>query len=243
MKINLPVHLTVDQFQQITNLEHLTDLDKTVKIVSILSEYSEEEIRKWDPNALPQVMEIVTKLMNHKESFYPIFKHEDTLYGFQNVDKMNLGEYVDLENLCKEPIENLHEIMAILYRPVETHNFNNLIFKASHKFMIAKNKFINVFKHYKVEKYNNEARFESADKLKEMPVQYALGALGFFLANASGYLTSTLPSSTTEEKEMKMMMEMTNLLHLANIGDGLRHFIRSPKQAFSLLQGKEVSLT
>ena len=30
-----------------------------------------------------------------------------------------LGEFIDLESLCKKPNENLHEIMAVLYRPIE----------------------------------------------------------------------------------------------------------------------------
>ena len=99
MKINLPVSLTVDQFQQISRLEHLTDLEKTVKVIDILSDKTEDEIRNMNPSALPPIMEIVAGLLTQQEQYYPIMKHEDKLYGFQNIDKMSLGEYTDLEKV------------------------------------------------------------------------------------------------------------------------------------------------
>ena len=243
LKLDIPDHISIEQYQKLQNLEHLTDLAKTIETISIITGFEADVIKSWNTDVLPKIYGDVVKVLDIKENFYPIFKFEDQLYGFQPIDKMLLGEYVDLENLCKDPVGNLHEIMALFYRPIKSHNFTNFIFKAAHKFLIAKNKVVNVFKHYKLEKYDNESRTAAADKLREMPIQYALGALGFFLGNVSGYLTSIMPSSTPAEANLKETMEMTNLLHLVNIGVGLGHFIRSPKQVYSISQEKKVLLT
>lgn len=242
VKLDIPDYLTVGQFQKLTNLEHLSELGKIIKTISVATGKSEDEIRTYGSTTVPAIYRDIVKCMDVQEEFHAIFEHESTLYGFQNIDKMSLGEFVDLETLCKEPIENIHEIMAILYRPVNKHNFNSIIFKASHKFLTSKNEIVDVFKHYSLEKYDNETRFETGKVFRELPIAFALGALGFFLANVTGYLSHMLPSSTIAEKEEKAMTEMTNLQLMASIGGGLQRFTVSPKQAFSISQGKEVSL-
>ena len=229
VKLTIPEYLSVGNLQKLSNIEHLTELEKLITTISVITDTSMDDVRSWDTSVIPKIYKDVTTVMDPAEQFHPVFKHEDILYGYQNVDKMSLGEYVDLENLCKDPIANLHEILAILYRPIKKHNFNNLIFKTAHKFLIAKGKDSNVLKHYSLEKYDNETRQQTAEKFLEMPIQYGLGAMGFFLGYVGGYLSSTLPSSTIPEKENKMMLLMTNLQLLARTGVGLAQFTHSPK--------------
>ena len=241
--IEIPDYITIEQYQKLSNLEHLTTLDKTIKTISIIAGIDEHEIKTWDTSVIPQIYKDIVKPMDVNEEFHAIFNWEDQLYGYANIDKMTLGEFTDLERLSEDPVQNLHEIIAILYRPIKKHIFNNFFWKKAHKVLLNKRKVDNVFKHYTLKKYNSEDRFETANVMKQLALQYALGAMAFFLGNVNGYLTTTLPYLTEEDKQMKKEMMIGSLNLLTSIGAGLRQFIISPNQVFSISQGKKVSLT
>jgi hypothetical protein len=244
IKITIPEYLSVDKFQQLQNLEHLTELNRVIKVISIIGGIEVDEIKTWMPDDIKMVYQDVIKCMDHGESFYPIFESADgILYGYSNLNEMTLGEFTDLERLCEKPNENLHEIMAILYRPISKHRFKDFSWKVKHQFKINTRKIDNVFKYYDLEKYDSKERVANADNLKEIPVQFALGALGFFLGTGNGYLNITTPSSTQKEEKKAQMMDRMILKALVNIGGGLRQYIHSPKRVFSLSQEKRVSLT
>ena len=79
-------------------------------------------------------------------------------YGFvPNLSGISTGEYIDLETYCKEPIENLHTIMSILYRKI-TNKVN---------------------KRYAIEPYNPDEFKE--ELFKKCSMDIALSSLGFFL--------------------------------------------------------------
>jgi len=243
IKITLPEYISVDESQELANLEHLTELRKVIKVISVLGNIDEDEILKWDSDSVKQIYIDLMKAMDFKEEFHPIFEYEGKLYGYANINKMTLGEYNDLERLAKEPTKNLHEIMAILYRPIKKHRFNSLPFKLIHKVRVFVEKMDNIFSHYTLKKYNSEDRLATADVMKKLPAGFALGALAFFLATANGYSITTLPSSTVEEKVMKKELMKMNQSLLENTGDGLRRFIICPSQVYSISQRKNVSLT
>ena len=244
IKITIPEYLSVDKFQQLQNLEHLTELNRVIKVISIIGGIEVDEIKTWMPDDIKMVYQDVIKCMDHGESFYPIFESADgILYGYSNLNEMTLGEFTDLERLCEKPNENLHEIMAILYRPISKHRFKDFSWKVKHQFKINTRKIDNVFKYYDLEKYDSKERVANADNLKEIPVQFALGALGFFLGTGNGYLNTTTPSSSPKEAKKARMMDQLILKALVNIGGGLRQYIHSPRRVFSLSQEKNVLLT
>lgn len=228
-----PEFLTIAHYEQLQDIEHLSDLQKTVKIISVLAGVEEDLINDFDLSNLSYLANEFMTNINSKEEFYPVFEIDGTMYGFTNLNKMKLGEFVDLEMLAKEPNKNIAEIMAILYRPITREQFSHKHFKQRHKVKVVLDKSDNIFKYYDVEKYNNETRFENSRKLAEvMPITFALGALGFFLGLAQLYLTNTLPYSKELEGTMKKVNLMTTqktLSHLVSIGGGLRRFINSPK--------------
>ena len=244
VKITIPEYLSVDKFQQLQNLEHLTELSRVIKVISIIGGIEEDELKTWMPEDIKRVYQDVVKCMDHGESFYPIFESKSGLkYGYSNLDGMTLGEFTDLERLCEKPNENLHEIMAILYRPIASHRFKEFTWIVKHEFKINTRKIDNVFKYYELEKYDSKTRLANADNLKDIPVQFALGALGFFLGTGNGYLNITTPSSTRKEEKKAQMMDHLILKALVNIGGGLRQYIHSRKRVFSLSQEKPVLLT
>ena len=233
IKITLPDFLRVKDYQKLQNLEHLSDLEKIVKSISVMGGISVDDIRQWGIQDIKKVYTDISKTLVTEEVFFPIFEFEEKMYGYAHLNKMGLGEFMDLERLCKEPTKNLHEIMAILYRPIESHKFNDISWNLKHRYRIAKHDVKDIFKEYKLEKYDSEKRGDNIKMMEELPISFALGALGFFLLTEIEYLKIIQPSSPTQ-KSMKMKIEEESLSLFQSIGDGLRQFIHYPNQIYSL---------
>ena len=241
-KITTPDYLSLGQYKQIESYEHLSELDKMVKILSIISDKTEDELRELPSNSLMEIYsQILTNLTEVKPLFFPIFELNGVKYGFKSLAKMTLGEYVDLEMLAKKPLENIEEMMAILYRPITKEKFNSFKWALEHGINVAKGQVEDIFKYYDIEKYDTEKRFDNAEALKEMPAGFAIGALSFFLQVASLSLKSTQTSSQKNLSKQEMM-KMVKEMDLPDIGDGLRLFTTYRKvpsltlQETSLLQ-------
>ena len=223
-EITTPDYLSINQLKQIQSYEHLSELDRMIKILSIVSDKTEDEIRELPTNGVLEIYtDITDKLLNFKNLFFPIFELNGVKYGFKSIAKMSLGEYVDLEMLAKKPMDNIEEIMAILYRPITNSKFNSLKWVIEHGLSVAKGQVEDIFKFYEIEKYDVGKRFDNAELLKDMPAGFALGALSFFLQVAALSLKNTQtssPKNLSKQEMMKMAKEIT----LVDIGDGLRLF-------------------
>ena len=241
--ITIPEYLSVDRFQQLQNLEHLSELGKMIKTIHVFTKIPEDEIKTWAISDLGKVGKDFSNRVSTTTEFYPMWEHKGINYGYVDISTMSMGEFIDLEQLCKEPNKNLHAIMAVLYRPVIEHRFDKLIFKAKHNVQLIQNKVDNVFKWYTVKEYNNNSRHVDAEVMKDLPVGFALGALNFFLGTANLHWINSLNSlKTVKTGKMRKLLTKQTLEALTDIGDGLRHYIRSPKQTYSILQEKTVSL-
>ena len=242
IKVTVPDFLSIKNYNKLTNIEHLSDFNKLIKSISIISDLDEEEIKKWKAGSITEVYSGVIECLNLKEQFFPIFELDGQLYGFRQFKDLTLGEYIDLETLCKDPNKNLSKIMAVLYRPVIKHRFNDWKFKLVHNVRLLTKQVDNIFNHYDIEEYDVKKRDINAEALEEVPAQFALGALAFFLGLGNLFLTTTLPYSTKKEKVMQRIMTEENLTALGLIGDGLAQFIHSPNQVYSVSQEQKVLL-
>lgn len=237
VKIEIPDFLNVGNYKKLLNIEHMTDLNKLVYTISVLANIDEEEIRTWSPNDIGIVANDLTETMAPKDMFYPIIEHDGVLYGYSNIDRMSLGEFMDLERLCKEPHENLEEIFAILYRPITKHRIGKLGFKQLHNVRIFTEKLDNPFRWYDIEKYDNNVRLERAEIFKELPIALLMGAMSFFLTVVNQYLTDTgVSSDNPVMREMKKTLTKQNESLFQSIGGGLRQYILSPNQVYSTSQ-------
>lgn len=242
-KIEIPEYLSVNRFQQLQNLEHLTDLGKMIRTIHVFTEIPEDEIKTWAISDLGKVGKDFSDRVDATAQFFPMWQHKGIDYGYVDISAMSMGEFIDLEQLCKKPNENLHEIMAVLYRPVLTHRFDKLKWKAKHNVQLIQNKVDNAFKWYTVKEYNNDDRHVDAMVMKDLPVGLALGALNFFLSTANLHWINSLSSlKTLKTEKMRKLLTKQTMGALTSIGDGLRHYIRSPKQVYSISQEKIVSL-
>ena len=243
-KITIPEYLSIGRFQQLQNLEHLSDLGKMIRTIHVFTEIPEDEIKTWAISDLGKVGKDFSDRVDATSQFYPMWQHKGINYGYADISTMSMGEFIDLEQLCKKPNENLHEIMAILYRPVVSHRFDKLKFKAKHNVQLMQNKVDNAFKWYTIKEYDNNTRHVDAKVMKDLPAGLALGSLGFFLAVGNLHWINSLSSlkSLKTEKMIKLLTKQT-MGALTNIGDGLQHYIHSPKQIYSISQEKQVSLS
>ena len=227
-KLNIPQYLSVKQWRHFNSLEHLTDSEKMITMISLLSEHTEDEVRSWELPAIKGTYSKVLDVLSDIEpQFYPVFELDGVLYGYSSMQKMTLGEYVDLERLAKNPSENIEEIMAILYRPITKHKFGGIKWAFRNTFKVTLGKAENLFKYYELEKYDSSERVANAEKLSVLPASICLGALSFFLVLVSSSLISSSLSSLPQDQQMTSLKEMNKEMTSISIGDGLRQFITS----------------
>jgi len=244
MELKIPKYLSIKNYQKVNSLEHLSSTEKIVEVLAILGDIPSEQLKKKHSKDLPKMYDKVTEaLFDVGYEYYPIIEVEGVLYGYEPITKMTLGEYIDLENLTKKPLENLDQIMAILYRPVLKHRFKSLEFKIKNGLRLGQGKLEDVLKYYTVEEYDSNKRYDYAEIFQDIPVAYALGALSFFLQTANIHLRGIEIYSykTKTQKEKKEMLNQMAKQLSVSTGDGLLLFITSLQHPS--FRSQEISLS
>jgi hypothetical protein len=155
--------ITIETYQKYVKIQEGKGAEKTkvIKSLALLCNVSPFVIKKMAYKDLLEIMAIIKKMIDtepKKEEFKKTFMFNNEEYGFvPNLSGISTGEYIDLETYCKEPIENLHTIMSILYRKI-TNKVN---------------------KRYAIEPYNPDEFKE--ELFKKCSMDIALSSLGFFL--------------------------------------------------------------
>jgi hypothetical protein len=233
VEINIPEYLSISDWKYFNSLEHLDDSEKMITLISKMGGVDIEEVRKYTPIALQQVYStLLSSFEDLQPQFHPIFELDNVLYGFKSITSMTTGEYIDLERLCKQPQENLEEIMAILYRPIVKNRFKGIKWAFKSTYKVALGEAENLFKYYEVEDYDNSKREENSQTLSNIPASIGLGALSFFLVLGTYYSVSSSLSSLPPQQQMTEIKKMNQELDTLNIGGGLLRFITSLEHPF-----------
>ena len=170
VKLTIPdnwADITIATYQKYVKIQDGKGCEKNkiIRSVALLCNTSTAIVKKMMYSDLLEIIQIIKLLVDtepDKEEFRKVFKFKGEEYGFcPNLNEISTGEYIDLETYCKEPIENLHIIMSILYRPVN--------FKRGDR--------------YAIEDYNPDEFKE--ELFKDCPMDIALNCLGFFLTLGS----------------------------------------------------------
>ena len=228
--VNIPEVITVEQYQKFGTLDHLTNTQRIIRIVSAISGYSEDVVGTWKVNYLFQIYkDLQDRIAELEPVFLPIFEWEGTTWGFQPLHKMTAGEYIDLETRLKSGVDKINEVLAILYRPIEEHKFDNLEWKIKSNYKYALGKAENLFKYYKLEDYDTEKREWRAEQFQKLPINLALGAYNFFLFVGLRY-SRDLETSFQKIYETMTEEEKKKLNQLLNTTDGSTHSSTSPKK-------------
>ena len=228
IKIQIPTEFTIEHYQKLGEYEHLSDLLKIIRVISVISGYDEEDIKTWDLSSINKIYnDLQERILNTTPIFLPIFEWEGIEYGIQPISKMSAGEYIDLDLRLQKG--DILEVISILYRPIVSHKFDSLQWKIRNGVKHIQGKAENLFKYYKVEEYDNEKREWRKEIFKSLPVSIALGAYNFFLLIGLQYSNDILQSSPKlTEKEKKMLNKKIRNL-LVNTGAGFSPSTTLPK--------------
>jgi len=241
ISIKIPEYLSIKDWKYFNSLEHLSDTEKMITLISHLTDKELTEVKTWKPVALTNVYATLLKSFEDLEpQFHPVFELDGVLYGYTPMTKMTLGEYVDLERLASKSHENLEEIMAILYRPITKNRFNGLKWAFKSTYKIALGEAENLFKYYEVEEYDSSTRALNAEKLSNIPASIGLGCLSFFLLLGSSASIGSQISSLNPKEGMKMMDQLNKQMDSMSIGAGLLQFITSLQHPSFQSQDKKV---
>lgn len=224
IQVSLPEYFTISHYKRMGSLEHLDEIDKVIQTITAMTEYTPEDVMTWKLDDMMKVYKGIENILgNIEEAFYPVFEFQGVQYGFQPLSKMSVGEYADLERRLQDPIANLEAIMGILYRRITKENFHDFPWKVKSYIRHLQGKPEQLFKLYDVEEYDSELRDLRAEMFKELPIEYALGALSFFLHFNLLLSKDILTSSHNQTEEMKMNLMMVELalneLQLENTTD------------------------
>jgi len=242
IKIDIPNYITIKQFQTIAKLDQLPEIEKNILTISTITNTDFDLVKQWDPEKLAEINKIIFNNIDLDDTtFYPVIEFNNVKYGFTPINKLTLGEYMDLERLCKTSTKNLQEIMAILYRPIQQDKTKSIKYSIKNGIKITQGKAENLFNYYTVEKYDANWRKLNSQKFDDFPISMALGALSFFLLIGSKCLNNInhyLENQTQLQKNMSKQMDQL----LSNIGDGLAQYIDSRKHPSLISQETKVFL-
>jgi hypothetical protein len=155
--------ITIGIYQEYVKIQEskASEKNKVIRSLALLCNTSPFVVKKMAYTDLLEIMNIIKGMIDtepKEEDFVKVFTFSHIEFGFvPNLNKLTTGEYIDLESYCKNPIENLHIIMSILYRKV-TNKVND---------------------RYAIEPYNPDEFKE--ELFKDCPMNIALSSLGFFL--------------------------------------------------------------
>lgn len=239
--IELPEYLTIEQYVKLNGYKGDSNFGRLVHTVSAITGFDKKEVRSWKLSSLTDIANHFAEVSDHNNEFHSLIEWNGKLYGYADIKKASLGEYIDLENLAKDMENNAHKIAALLYRPVKQHRFKTLEFHVKQKIKMLKNDVENVFDWYTLEDYDSEQRRMVEEEFKQFPAHIFLGAVSFFLSVGSLYSTNTLYSEgiITEKMMKEMTTDQLQVLSATTMaGGGLSTTSLSP--IYYQLQGIEV---
>ena len=180
--------ITLDLFQKVEELEFEEEIDRDIAFLSVLTGISSEKILDLPLTEFNKLKGVCAFMHNNeiKEKPKLVIEIDGKKYGYRhNITKMSVAEYIDCDTLssCENSAQQLHTIMAILYRPVVKHGD------------LEKDP-----TDYTIEKYDSETVEERAKLFKQkMTVDIVLSAMSFMLAHVTTSLEHIQGSSEKEQ--------------------------------------------
>ena len=179
IQVNIPTEwrdITIETYQKYFDIveSRKKEEEKELDILSLLCNLEKDIIKKIGVKQKQELLFKLSVFINKRlpKKLKKRIKFNGKNYGFiPNLSKITTGEFVDIEDYCKDTNKNLHKIMAVLYREIENQKGDLYNIKA-----------------YNPDKVNEQ-------EFKQLPMDIALGALDFFLSlgkdllqNLSSYL-------------------------------------------------------
>lgn len=162
--------MTVEQYQRIQLQKVFLENIKPSKLLSVYLNIPETELKNAKKKDIEFVEAFVFKKLTDgvtKEMVFT-FEMEGITYGFENDwGKLAWGAWKDLEFLSSQDItENIHKILAVLYRPVTKVKGTK----------------------YVIEPYDADTIEERAEQFKKIPIKIWFGSAQLFFFISKTYI-------------------------------------------------------
>ena len=162
--VEVKEEMTISQYQNYQKYKELYDKEPG-RLLAMYLNVSYNELKDIPKPQVDFVQNYLTGQMmgaEYKDETHFKFTHNGILYGLENDwAKLAWGAWVDLEVFTSDNLdENIHRIMAILYRPITEEGK----------------------KKYKIEPYKSDDIEDRAEIFKELPIKYWFGAASFFFS-------------------------------------------------------------
>lgn len=130
--MNLPRNwneVNVNQWLELNTIdddEYNSVFLQTIEALSILSDTDPEELEDLDPEELINLARKVSFVKRE-----PSNKPKELVKGFRlkPLDRLTLGEFIDLEHYAMQFVQNFDILLSILYKRWKTDEWGNLIFE------------------------------------------------------------------------------------------------------------------
>jgi len=214
IEINVPTSLsevTLGQYQKFLKIAEDNPEGNflNAKMIEIFCGIPLSDSYKLKMSSVTAIIDILNELLSQTPKRVEQFTMNGVQYGFiPDLDEMSLGEYVDLDGSASD-WNNMHIAMNVLYRKIKI--------KKSGK--------------YNIVEYN----VENPEKMKDMPLDAAIGSL-FFFYNLGMELSKHTILYSNNQAEMEAYQEQ--LISETN-GVGINQFMDSLTE---ILQDLKISL-
>jgi hypothetical protein len=193
-KIELPDswdEIKVKTWRELNQIQSESEMSVLIQRLSVLADVDQEQIRQLP---VPEFNKLVKGLSFISQDLKPEpklrFEVKGKRYGMiPDLNFISTGEFVDAEQFKKDPVENIHYLAALIYRPIIWEEDDD----------------------WKISPHTSQGFQKRADLfLNELPITTIYGAVLFF--SASGiqsteiivdYLTQMEQQTTKKTKKTK----------------------------------------
>lgn len=185
---DIPTELNVEQYQRFQIQRLFLDNPDPSKLLAAYLDIPVSEVKNANKEQVKFIegfiFERLTKNITKDMIF--TFDYDGKTYGFENDwKKLAWGAWQDLEFLSSQDVtENIHKILAVLYRPV-------IELKGTK---------------YKIEPYDADSIEERAEVFKKIPIRIWFGASQLFFCISSEY-TNSIKNSLESQMKIYRLME------------------------------------
>ncbi len=186
--VQIQPHMSIGQYQMYIQNQKIYE-NSPARLLSLYLNVPLNDIKDLPKEQVEFVEQYISSEMIKDfqvDELYNTFEFDGVEYGLENDwSKLAWGAWVDLQVLTTDNIQqNIHTIMAILYRPI-----------------ISKGK----KGKYKIKPYKAAEIEERADIFRDIPIKYWLGASSFF------FLVSTIYTNNIKNS-LKLTNKVNNLM-------------------------------
>ena len=138
----------------------LEEQEFNIQVICIICDIEREMLERMevkDINRIAKELRFLMSSLPNTDELQKKVEWNGKKYGFiPNLSEISMGEYIDIEEYCKEAHKNIHKIMSILYRPIAKESSAR----------------------YKIEPYVPSEEIE--ESFLEFPILPSMSALSFF---------------------------------------------------------------